>query len=177
MKDGQQEKGCRHGRKVRLRRLGAQLRAGPHPGADAVPRSASPRAAGLRMVREQHVRRTSPACHVDAHVPRAAARLLIRKVFDDLKDHHTAVVRHTCRLESTWSSGRFPTSTLRCPYETRLPIVWIATSWWWGGAPIPRAERVGRTRLLANPKGYGPFDSTSSAWQNGKFDPCFKFEI
>ncbi|QOZ51578.1 metallophosphoesterase [Bradyrhizobium sp. CCBAU 53338] len=50
---------------------------------------------------------------------------------------------------------------------------------WVSGHIHERHERVvGRTRLISNPKGYGPFTcATPSAWQNRAFDPYFTFEI
>lgn len=56
--------------------------------------------------------------------------------------------------------------------EELHPNAWIS-----GHVHESRERVVGGTKLLANPKGYGPFNTGSSAWQNRAFDPWFTFEI
>jgi Icc-related predicted phosphoesterase len=56
--------------------------------------------------------------------------------------------------------------------EKLQPAAWIS-----GHVHESRDRVVGPTRMLANPKGYGPFNTGSSAWQNRAFDPWFTFEI
>jgi hypothetical protein len=38
------------------------------------------------------------------------------------------------------------------------------------------AGKIGKTRVLSNPKGYGP-SKYGEHWENPEFDPCFTFEI
>lgn len=51
---------------------------------------------------------------------------------------------------------------------------------WLSGHIHRSVDRVveGKTRLISNAKGYGPFSSTTpAAWQNRAFDPRFTFEL